>query len=186
MFVHQDAGAPPAGAKAERVQAYVEERLLYVRALREAGDLRGADKALGDLNKRDAIRVAAGQTPLFANVPMLLFEQASLLDARRRFNDSWKDWKALANKTAGKVGRSRGDRDLYFQAYCSYVRAGFKTITDDDANKQKKTRGAAQAILDLETRWPDFGGDVSKVRILQLLDDEPVLKAAYNNLRGSK
>jgi hypothetical protein len=186
VFVQQDTGAPASGAPAAKVQAYIEERLLYVRALREAGNLPGAEKAIADLKKQDDALVAAKQTALFAGEPMLMFEQASLLDAKKKFNESWKDWKALANKTTSKVGKSRMEKELYFQAYCNYVRAGFKSITDDEKDKQEKINQAARAIVDLENRWPDMGGDVSKVRFLQMLDSEPVLKQAYDNLKGDK
>jgi hypothetical protein len=187
-LIQNDPGAPAAGAPAEKVRAYAEERVLYVRCLRETKNLDGADKAFADLQKQDAALVGAKQPPIFADDVYYLIEECRLLDAHGKHEESVKKWKAVTQKLSGKLNHTRTEKELYFDCYCGWVFAFYKVAAaiEDDDKRAETVQLAAQKILRVEERWPDFGGDVSKARFLMLLESTPPLKEAYTKLKTDK
>ena len=187
-LVAADPGAPADDTPEAKVRPYVEERVFYLRCLRETKKLDEADKLFASLQKKDEALTEKKLTPWFSNDVYFLIEECRLLDARAKNREAATKWVAVAQKLSSRVNHSRTEKELYFECYCGWVHAGYLVVAanEDPDKRADGIQKAAQAILKMEDRWPDLGGDVSKVRFLQLLDSAPPLKDAYTKLKADK
>ena len=89
-------------------------------------------------------------------------------------------------KTLSQKFTVPGMKDQYFECYFDTVLCLYKhgQTQKDDKKRAAAIKQAATLITNLETRWPDLGGDASKARFDELLEKEVPLKEQYDQLKG--
>ncbi len=97
----------------------------------------------------------------------------------------------LSDKYVKQLVRRLDDnkyKDHYFDFYYHLVYNMLKYGQDmtDSTKKAKAIRDAAQRIVDLEKAQGGFGGDQSRKRFEELLENEADLRQQYNDLKGKK
>jgi hypothetical protein len=175
-----DPGAPGKDAPPRKLQAYVDGRVLYIRALREEKKLDEAEAALNELKKSD-------KQELFTKDVFFRMEEARILDERKKYKEAFKSWRDLANQLAPNIYRQKRDKELFFECYCHYVESGYRFgLTLEEPKKTKLVKDAANEIVKLESRDPELGGEVSRARFQRLLENEAPLKEQYAAIKEEK
>jgi hypothetical protein len=104
-------------------------------------------------------------------------------------DESWmpaaRGWDALVKALVAKINMP-GMKDQYLECYYWLVYCLYKNSQkiEDPKKHAAALKQAANFITSLEGKFPDFGSDASRVRFQDLLDKEPPLKEAYEQLKG--
>jgi hypothetical protein len=94
-----------------------------------------------------------------------------------------KGWDTLVKALVAKINQP-GMKAQYFECYYWLVYCLYKHSQElPEAKRPAAVKQAANFITTLEAKWPDLGGDESKARFQDLLDKEPPLKEAYEQLK---
>jgi hypothetical protein len=104
-------------------------------------------------------------------------------------DESWmpaaKGWDQLVKALVAKINMP-GMKDQYLECYYWLVYCLYKNAMkiEDPKKHAAALKQAATFITSLEGKFPDFGGDASRVRFQDLLEKEAPLKQEYEQLKG--
>jgi hypothetical protein len=167
----------------EKKTAYYQAiRILLLRELRLGRDLKKArevaDEILGTPDKP-----RWGRSNLDA-----LKENNFLLEEEAKYTEALYAWDGMLKTLRPRIDQS-GVKDQYLECYFyltqTYFRYAVTAYPNDAAKRQKAIDKAAKFIVDLEKAHPDFGGDISRARFVDLLQKETLLKEAYEKQKGT-
>jgi hypothetical protein len=166
----------------KQVQAYRTSRILYVRALRQAGQFDKAREVLeGILGTPE--RPGWGQRYLDARKERVLLLQDT--ETYGGPNGAILEWNKLMISLRDKVQTEPKIKEHYFECYYHLTYSLYKHAlkVPDEAKKREYLQQAAGFITKLESAQEPWGTEASKKRFLELLQKEPVLKEYYEELK---
>jgi hypothetical protein len=155
-------------------------QLLYARELRLDSEL---EKARQVLDSIIGTKTAPGWGARNAEV---LLEDVSLLEDERKYEQAALKANDVVRRLLPSVNKDNALKEKYFEAYYhvvySFVKYG-QTLTDPAMRDKALKRAAAQTV-ELEQKWPNFGGDASSRRFNDLLTKEADFKGIVEELRA--
>jgi hypothetical protein len=115
----------------------------------------------------------------------VLKEKAYLLIEEKKFAEAARQANSLVRQLLAKVNTDNALKEHYLECYYLQVYCVLKhgQGLEDPAKRAREVKSAALLIAQLEKRWDDLGGDVSKKRFTDLLDQEKDLKEAYEQVK---
>src|SRR5262249_11792877 len=115
----------------------------------------------------------------------VLKEKVYLLVEEKKYAEAARQANSLVRQLLSKVNTDNALKEHYLECYYLQVYCILKhgQGLEDPAKQAREVKSAAQLIAQLEKRWDDFGGDVSKKRFTDLLEQEKDLKEAYEQLK---
>jgi hypothetical protein len=156
-------------------------QLLYARELRLAKDLEKARQALAEL-------LGTPKSPGWGarNVDVLL-EDVSLMEDEGKYDKAALKANDIVRRLLPNVTHDNALKEKYFEAYYHVVYAFVKhgQGQSNPAMKEKALRQAAFQAIELDKKWPNYGGDASAKRFNDLLSAEPEFKAVVERLKAS-
>jgi hypothetical protein len=172
--------APKEGAPQAEVKYHHAVRLMLARELRLNKELDKAEKVLDEIAGTKE-KPGWGARDLEA-----LKERGQLLEAQAKYVPAFNLWAALVRQLVKQANTDNAKKEHYLECYYHMTWCLYKhgQGMEDPAKKAKATRDAAQQIVQVERRWEGFGSDASKKRYADLLNAEPELKAAYEEIKG--
>ncbi len=171
---------PKAGAPANEVKFHHAIRLTLARELRLNKEVDKAEKVLEEITGTKE-KPGWGARDLEA-----LKERGHLLEAREKYAAAFQLWAQLVRQLVKQASTDNAKKEHYLECYYHMTWCLYKhgQGLDSPEKKAKATRDAAQQIVQVEKRWEGFGSDASKKRYTDLLNAEPALKEAYEQLKG--
>jgi hypothetical protein len=156
-------------------------QLLYARELRLANDIEKARQAVQEM-----LGTTAAPGWGARNVDVLL-EDVSLLEEEKKFDKAALKANDLVRRLLPAITRDNALKDKYFEAYYHVVYSIVKHSQNltDAAQRNKAIRQAAGQTVELDRKWPNFGGDASAKRFNDLLSKEADLKDAVERLKAN-
>ncbi len=157
-------------------------QLLYARELRQAKDLGKARQVL------DGILGTPKSPGWGARVTDALLEDVALTEDEGYYARAAVKANDIVRRLLPSVGKDNALKEKYFEAYYhvvySFVKHG--QGLSDAAAKGKALHTAAVQTVELEKKWPNYGGDASARRFTDLLGKEPEYKEAVDRLKASE
>jgi hypothetical protein len=171
---------PKAGAPANEVKFHHAVRLMLARELRLSKELEKAEKVLDEITGTKE-KPGWGARDLEA-----LKERGHLLEAQEKYAPAFNLWAQLVRQLVKQANTDNAKKEHYLECYYHMTWCLYKhgQGLDSAEKKAKAVRDAAQQIVQVERRWEGFGSDASKKRYTDLLNAEPALKEAYEQLKG--
>jgi tetratricopeptide (TPR) repeat protein len=171
---------PKAGAGPNEEKYHHAVRLMLARELRLGKELDKAEKVLDEITGSKE-KPGWGARDLEA-----LKERGQLLEAQGKYAAAFNLWAALVRQLVKQANTDNAKKEHYLECYYHMTWCLYKhgQGTDSADKKAKAIRDAAQQIVQVERRWEGFGSDASKRRYTDLLNAEPALKAAYEEIKG--
>jgi hypothetical protein len=157
-------------------------QLLYARELRLAKDLEKARQVVNGI-------LGTAATPGWGarNVAALL-EDVSLIEDEGNYDKAALKANDIVRRLLPSVTRDNALKEKYFEAYYhvvySFVKYGQGQA--DSTLREKSLRRAAIQAVELEKKWPDFGGDVSAKRFNDLMSKEADFKEIVDRLKANE
>lgn len=152
-------------------------QLLYARELRQAKEVDKARRLVDEITK------GAGWGA--RNIDALL-EDVALLEEEGKYGPAAIKADKLVKQMLPNITKDNNIKEKYFEAYFhvvySFVKHG--QAQPDSAKKDENLKRAALQTIDLEKKWPNFGGDASAKRFNDLLNKEADFKAAVEQLKS--
>ena len=172
--------APKEGAAAGEVKYHHAIRLTLARELRLNKELDKAELVLDEITGSKE-KPGWGARDLEA-----LKERGQLLEAQAKYVPAFNLWASLVRQLVKQANTDNAKKEHYLECYYHMTWCLYKhgQGLDDAAKKAKATHDAAQQIVQVERRWEGFGSDASKKRYADLLNAEPALKEAYEEIKG--
>jgi hypothetical protein len=156
---------------------YTAARLLYVHSLRELKKNAEARKAL-----QEVFELPGGKQNLDA-----LKENAHLFEAEGKPGAAAQEWNKLVTMLKKKIKDQPEMKPQYFECYFYLTKSYYHyACGKKGADRTAKIKNAAGFIVKLEESWADFGGEASKARFMELLNDEAELKKEYEAKKNGK
>jgi hypothetical protein len=161
----------------QEVQDYWAMRLQYAKALREAKEFKEAMRTLNHL-----LQHPNGQYHILAE-----FEKQFILHDNEIYGTAIKGWGELMNRLRERAAVDQDVKRLYFEgyywnSYCWYKYSQTEKVKA--ANKEEQfLNAAANYIVRLERSENQEGWNFVADRYAELLEAEPRLKEAYENLK---
>ncbi len=173
---------PAAAATPQEVQLYRAARLLSVRELRLERKFDKAKEVLQSILGTPQ-RPGWGQQSLEAQKERILLLQDQEFYSGRA--GAIFGWNELMAQLRPKIGQDNKYKEQYFECYYHLTYCVFKNaLKMSDAKKQREALHlAANFIVQLEISQPDRGGELSRKLFEELLQQEPLLKAKYDELK---
>jgi hypothetical protein len=153
-------------------------RIMYVRELR-------LDKQIEPANKELKTIMGTDKEPGWGAKNMdAQKERIFLIEEEGKWGAAAVQWDTLI-KGIQKNINAPGMKDQYFECYYHLTNAQYKNgmSNPDPAKKATIIKQAAGFITNLESKMPDFGGEASQKRFMDLLEKEPMLKEQYESLK---
>jgi hypothetical protein len=121
------------------------------------------------------------------NVDALL-EEVALLEDESKFDVAALKANDIVRRLVPHVTRDNSLKEKYFEAYYHVVYSFVKHAQSlvDPERREKELRKAAAQAVDLENKWPNFGGDASAKRFNALFRSEPDFKGMVDRLKTSE
>jgi tetratricopeptide (TPR) repeat protein len=166
--------APKDGADQKTVDRWHYIRVMYLRELRLDKQIEPAKNELKNIMGTDK-EPGWGAKNMDAQK-----ERIFLLEEEGKFGNAAVQWDALI-KAIQKNLNAPGMKDQYLECYFHLTNAQYKNGLNnpDPAKKTAIIKQAAGFITNLESKMPDFGGEASQKRFVELLEKEPMLKEQY-------
>src|SRR5262249_26788195 len=119
---------------------------------------------------------------------LVLKEQGQLMEAEGRYGAANKLWQALAAQLKPKASQSPPIKENFLECYYHelYCYRKAKQQEKTAAERAKALETTAQAIVNLERSWEEFGSDASKKRFTEWLASDGELNKAYLRRKGVK
>jgi hypothetical protein len=156
-------------------------QLMYARELRLAKDLEKAREVVSEI-------LGTAKNPGWGarNVDALL-EDVSLMEDEGKYDKAALKANDIVRRLLPNVTRDNALKEKYFEAYYHVVYAFLKygQGQSDAAQKEKTLRRAAAQAVELDKKWPNFGGDASAKRFNDLLSKEPDFKEIVDRLKAN-
>jgi hypothetical protein len=171
---------PAAGAAPNELKYHHAVRLMLARELRLGKELEKAEKVLDEI-------VGTKEKPGWGARDLeALKERGQLLEAQGKYVAAFNLWSALVRQLVKQANTDNAKKEHYLECYYHMTWCLYKhgQGLDDPGKKAKSVQEAAQQIVQVERRWEGFGSDASKRRYAELLNAEPALKEAYEQLKG--
>lgn len=173
---------PVADAAPKNVQLYRAARLLYVRELRLDRRFDQARAVLkGILGTRE--RPGWGQQQLEAQKERIFLLQDQ--EAYSGQSGAIAAWNELMTQMQPRVGQDNKLKEQYFECYYQLTYCVFKNALkmSDPKRKREALHRAANLLVQLEISQPDRGGEVPSRLFEDLLQNEPLFKEKYLELK---
>jgi hypothetical protein len=156
--------------------------LLYARELRLAQDL---EKARQTVNQILGTATAPGWGA--RNVDALL-EDVALTEDEGKYDKAALKANDIVRKLLPSVMRDNALKEKYLEAYYHVVYSfvKFGQAQSDASQKEKALRRAALQTVELEKKWPNYGGDSSARRFSDLLSKESDFKEVVERIKSSE
>jgi hypothetical protein len=155
---------------------YTTARLLTIRSLRELKKYAEARRAL-----QEVLELPGARQNLDA-----LKENAHLYEVEGKPGMAAAEWNKLVTQLKKKITVPEM-KAQYFECYFYLTRSYYHYGRGLSGAKRASTiKKAAGFIVSLEEAWPDFGGEASKARFMELLNDEDELKKQYDAKKNGK
>jgi hypothetical protein len=155
-------------------------QLLYARELRLDSNL---EKARLVLDSIIGNKSAPGWGARNAEV---LLEDVALLEDEKKYEQAALKANEIVRKLLPSVQKDNALKEKYFEAYYhvvfSFVKYG--QGQSDPAVKDKALKRAAAQTVDLDQKWPNYGGDASSRRFNELLSREADFKVMVEQLKA--
>jgi hypothetical protein len=186
MGQHQKAaellqGVPSAKTGGD-VTLYRGIRLMLVRELRQARDIKKAQEVLAEImGTRDKPAWGSRDVNALKEKMLLLEEDGDYVGAARLAT-------TLVDYLKKKVDTDNAMKEPYLECYFHMTYSMYKhgQAAGDAAEKEKMLKKAAGQIVELERKWEGFGSDTSRRRFEELLGKESPLKERYEQLKAGK
>jgi tetratricopeptide (TPR) repeat protein len=160
-------------------KAYRTSRLLLVRELRQAKQFDKASPMLDEI-------IGTKEKPGWGqrNVDALM-ERVFLLEDAGKYFQAANLASTLVRQLGPKAATDNTLKEKYLETYYHLVRCFYKHARgmDDKTKRAKGVKDAAVLMQRLEKAWENFGGEASKARFQDLLDQEAELKDAYEKIK---
>lgn len=172
-----------AAALLEKVATATERgaQILYARELRLAKDLEKARQMMSEI-------LGTPKSPAWGarNVDALL-EDVSLMEDEGKYDRAALKANDIVRRLLPNVTRDNALKEKYFEAYYHVVFAFVKhgQGLSDPSQKEKALRQAAFQAIELDKKWPNYGGDASAKRFNDLLSAEPEFKQVVERLKAN-
>jgi hypothetical protein len=156
-------------------------QLLYARELRLAKNVEKAREVVNDM-------LGTAKAPGWGarNIEVLL-EDVSLMEDEGKYDKAALKANDIVRKLLPNVTRDNALKEKYFEAYYhvvySFVKYG-ENLTDA-GQKDKALRRAAVQALELDKKWPNYGGDTSAKRFNELLSKDAAFKEIVDRLKAN-
>jgi tetratricopeptide (TPR) repeat protein len=172
---------PKAGAGPNEVKNHHAVRLILARELRLGKELDKAEKVLDEI-------IGTKEKPGWGARDLeALKERGQLLEAQGKYAAAFNLWASLVRQLVKQANTDNAKKEHYLECYYHMTLCLYKhgQAADGPEKKAKAVKEAAQQIVQVERRWDGFGSDASKKRYTDLLNAEPALKAAYEEIKGT-
>jgi hypothetical protein len=156
-------------------------QLLYVRELRLNLELEKARRVLSDI-------LGTANAPGWGarNVDALL-EDVALMEEEHQYDKAAVKANDIVRRLLPQVTRDNAMKDKFLEAYFHVVYCFVKygQGLTDPARREKELRRAAAQTVELDKKWPNYGGDASAKRFNELFRKEPDFKQLVDQLKAS-
>jgi outer membrane protein assembly factor BamD (BamD/ComL family) len=172
-----------AAALLEKVATPAEKsaQFLYARELRLAKDLEKARQVVGEI-------LGTAKAPGWGarNVDALI-EEVALTEDEGNFDKAALKANDIVRRLLPNITRDNALKEKYFEAYYHVVYAFVKYAQSlsDPAMKEKSLRQAAFQAIELDKKWPNYGGEASAKRFNELFAAEPEFKELVERLKAN-
>ncbi len=171
----------------QEVQTYWYIQVQYARALRLCSQEKD-EKERKDLLKKANFHLETLKRHKHARLQLYAEkEQLHILEDSSLYGLAIKGWGGLMKTLSPRVADDAKLKEMYFEAYYQNVWCMFKYSQTEAAQKAKKEkeflRASANQIVRLENSKSQEGWQIVGQRFVELLDAEPKLKDAYEELK---
>jgi hypothetical protein len=169
--------APKDDAPPKEKDVWQVIQVMYLRELRLDKQKEEGKRKLDELQK----------TPWGPKSLELQKEKVFFLMEDEKWMPAARGWDGLVKVLVSKLNQP-GMKDQYLECYYWLVVCLYKNAQkiEDPKKHAAALRQAANFIVSLENKWPDFGTEASRIRFQDLLDKEAPLKEQYDQLKNGK
>jgi hypothetical protein len=157
-------------------------QLLYARELRLDKDYEKSRKVMDEV-------LGTPKAPGWgARSADALLEDVSLLEDEGKYDRAAIKANDVLKRLSSQVTRDNSLKEKFFEAYFHVVYCLVKhgQASNDPARRDKELRRAAAQAVELDKKWPNFGGENSAKRFHELFRREPDFKALVDQLKSAE